>query len=167
MGSQCLLLGAPEAFSLSQWAGVAQPDPLGESAEGQVHRRVGRGVTRDLPSRQDGWSSPAVDRVLDEARARRILGQEIQYIYDPSFAVRGAEATILAPMPEGTGGAHGGRELSRSTICGDAPLLSRGQEVYLFRKMNYLKYRANKLREALDPAHARAADLDEIERLQA
>ena len=32
--------------------------------------------------------------------------------------------------------------------------------------MNYLKYRALKLRERLDPAHARTADLDEIERLQ-
>src|SRR5262249_33154192 len=33
-------------------------------------------------------------------------------------------------------------------------------------KMNYLKYRADRLREALDPARPRAADLDEVERLQ-
>jgi RNA polymerase primary sigma factor len=38
--------------------------------------------------------------------------------------------------------------------------------VFLFLKMNYLKYRASKLREALDPPSARASDLDEIERLQ-
>ncbi len=37
---------------------------------------------------------------------------------------------------------------------------------HLFRKMNYLKYHANKLREQIDPAARRAADLDEIERLQ-
>jgi len=32
--------------------------------------------------------------------------------------------------------------------------------------MNYLKYRASKIRKALDPASARSSDLDEIERLQ-
>src|SRR5205823_6521004 len=35
-----------------------------------------------------------------------------------------------------------------------------------FRKMNYLKYQAHQLREALDPEHCRATDLDRIERLQ-
>ena len=46
------------------------------------------------------------------------------------------------------------------------PLLTREQEAHLFRKMNYLKYQANRLREQLDPTRAKTADLDEIERLQ-
>src|SRR5581483_3907336 len=48
----------------------------------------------------------------------------------------------------------------------DDPLLTREQEAHLFRKMNYLKYRASKVREQIDPARARTADLDEVERLQ-
>ena len=48
----------------------------------------------------------------------------------------------------------------------EVPLLDREQEAHLFRKMNYLKYQANRLRDAIDPARARTADLDEIERLQ-
>ncbi len=36
-----------------------------------------------------------------------------------------------------------------------SPLLKREQEGYLFRKFNYLKYKATKLREELDPLHAR------------
>jgi len=36
----------------------------------------------------------------------------------------------------------------------DVPLLSREQETHLFRKRNYLKYCASKIRESLDPAHA-------------
>ena len=48
----------------------------------------------------------------------------------------------------------------------EVPLLSREQEAHLFRKMNYLKYLATQLREAIDPAKAKTADLDEIERLQ-
>jgi RNA polymerase primary sigma factor len=46
-----------------------------------------------------------------------------------------------------------------------APLLSREQEAHLFRKMNYLKSLACRLRDRIDPAHARAAELDEVERL--
>ena len=46
-------------------------------------------------------------------------------------------------------------------------MLTREQEAHLFRKLNYLKYRAAKLCEALVPVHPRTADLDEIERLEA
>ena len=45
------------------------------------------------------------------------------------------------------------------------PFLSREQETHLFRKMNYLKCRADRLREQLDPDWPNPGDLDEIERL--
>ena len=48
----------------------------------------------------------------------------------------------------------------------DVPLLSREQERYLFLKMNYLKYRADQLREALGSSYGEAEQLEEIERLQ-
>jgi RNA polymerase primary sigma factor len=48
----------------------------------------------------------------------------------------------------------------------EIPLLNKEQEVYLFRKMNYLKYCAHGLREKLDPKTARSSVLDEIERVQ-
>ncbi len=38
--------------------------------------------------------------------------------------------------------------------------------MHLFRKMNFLKSQAAKRRDALDPAKAKTAELDEIERLQ-
>ena len=44
-------------------------------------------------------------------------------------------------------------------------LLTREQEMHLFRKMNYLKYKASKLRESLDLAHARSGLMDHIEQL--
>jgi RNA polymerase primary sigma factor/RNA polymerase sigma factor len=47
----------------------------------------------------------------------------------------------------------------------EVPLLTREQEAHLFRKFNYLKYRASKLREQLDPARAKSSLMDEIERL--
>ena len=48
----------------------------------------------------------------------------------------------------------------------EVPLLAREQEAHLFRKMNYLKFLANRLRDSIDPAQARTSDLDEVERLQ-
>jgi len=47
----------------------------------------------------------------------------------------------------------------------EVPLLTREQEVHLFRKMNYLKFKACKLRDQLNPARPRASLMDQIERL--
>jgi RNA polymerase sigma factor (sigma-70 family) len=48
----------------------------------------------------------------------------------------------------------------------EMPLLNKEQEQHLFRKMNFLKHKANRLREQLDPARARNQDLKAIEDLQ-
>jgi RNA polymerase primary sigma factor/RNA polymerase sigma factor len=45
----------------------------------------------------------------------------------------------------------------------EVPLLTREQEAHLFRKMNYLKYRASRLREKLDPARPKRGLMDQIE----
>jgi RNA polymerase primary sigma factor/RNA polymerase sigma factor len=47
----------------------------------------------------------------------------------------------------------------------EVPLLTREQEVWLFRKFNYLKFKAVKLREQLDPERPNARLMDQIERL--
>ena len=47
----------------------------------------------------------------------------------------------------------------------EVPLLTRRQEAHLFRKMNYLKYKADKLREKLDPEHLKSSLMEQIERL--
>jgi len=48
----------------------------------------------------------------------------------------------------------------------ETPLLNKEQEQHLFRKMNFLKHQAAKLRAKLDPARARIQDLERIEELQ-
>jgi RNA polymerase primary sigma factor/RNA polymerase sigma factor len=47
----------------------------------------------------------------------------------------------------------------------EVPLLSREQEQHLFRKMNYLKHQAARLRASLDPARAKSSVMDQIENL--
>jgi RNA polymerase primary sigma factor/RNA polymerase sigma factor len=47
----------------------------------------------------------------------------------------------------------------------ETPLLTAAQEQHLFRKLNYLKHKASKLRERIDPQRAKTKVMDEIERL--
>jgi RNA polymerase primary sigma factor len=149
-----------------------RPDALDEATKGHLYNQWRRGVPVAILSRQHGRPPEAIDRVINETRAGRILGQTLEYTYDASFDEPGAAETILAPMPGGGDRQAAAKSKAPSGLppylasLYDAPLLSREQEIHLFRKMNYLKYRASKLRESLDPARAEAADLDEIERLQ-
>jgi RNA polymerase sigma factor (sigma-70 family) len=112
-------------------------------------------------------------RVINEVRAQQLLGQPLEYIQHPSFDDPSLEADILAPMPDAE--EYEARKHTMSApkdvppelaSCYDYPLLSKAQEQHLFRKMNFLKYRAGKLREHLDPARARIQDLKQIEDLQ-
>jgi RNA polymerase primary sigma factor len=118
-----------------------------------------------------GLSRPGPTPAKDEARARRLLSSKLEYVYDPCFDRPEAEAELLPPMPL----AYEEHAESRppdgmcpymASLFGEATLSRPDEETYLFLKMNYLKYRASKLREAIDPGCAGAADLDEIERLQ-
>lgn len=47
----------------------------------------------------------------------------------------------------------------------DVPLLTPEEEMSLFRKFNYLKYKAKRLRDALDPKRPKLILADEIEKL--
>ena len=69
-------------------------------------------------------------------------------MYDPSFEADDAPQTILAPMPEGArvaprSKAPDGLPPYLASLYNEAELLNREQESHLFRKMNYLKFRAS------------------------
>ena len=98
-----------------------------------------------------------------------ILEQRIEYVHSPIFEDPEAAEEILAPIPEGPHAARNlkppaGLEPYLASLYLDAQLLGRDQEVHLFRKMNYLKFRAVELREALNPWRPRTSDLDSIDR---
>jgi RNA polymerase primary sigma factor len=140
-------------------------------------RTSGPGPAPTIPieagDRARGRSRAALGHAADTIRARRLLGTEIRYIDHPSFDDPGAHDAILAPLPA-PDVARAPRRTEASAklppylagLYREGPLLSREQEAHLFRQMNYLKSRASRLRDRIDPARARTADLDEIERLQ-
>jgi RNA polymerase primary sigma factor len=124
-----------------------------------------------LTSHRNSLSELSTDESSPIARARSILGRSLTYIDHPSFHDPTARDAILAPLihtvddkiprryqfPERDAPLQAGRF--------GAPFLSREQEAHLFRQMNYLKSLARRLRDRIDPARARPAELDEVERL--
>jgi RNA polymerase sigma factor (sigma-70 family) len=122
-------------------------------------------------------------RVINEVRAKHLLAQPLDYIYHPSFEDRSLEQEILAPMPdleayeEKQRTMHAPKDVPPELASlYEVPLLSKEQEQHLFRKMNFLKFKAGQLRrrlrkggedsEPLDPAKVRIQDLNRIEELQ-
>jgi len=104
--------------------------------------------------------------------ASRRLRARIKFVGHPDFEDSTVVAEILGPMPGPDGGGKDPRKIkapedppSFAAESQDSNFLTRGQEVHLFRKMNFLKYQAAQLREAINPSQARSADLDRVEEL--
>jgi RNA polymerase primary sigma factor len=119
-----------------------------------------------------GRLRPGLAGAKNEARARRLLEQKLRYVYNSEFDEPDADETLLAAIPAGPPDAPAkprgpvGQSPYMASLYADATPLRPEQERSLFLKMNYLKHRASKLREALDPSIATTSTLDEIERLQ-
>src|SRR5262249_12955717 len=111
----------------------------------------------------------SVYRIVNEVRAMRILELPLEFMMAPEFSKANAEEKIMGPMPEPEEAVRKTRAPSGLppylASLYEVPLMTREQEVHQFRKFNYLKYSAAKLREGLDPARARSSVMDKIESL--
>jgi RNA polymerase primary sigma factor len=143
-----------------------------ETTRAHLYRQWRRGVSVEVLAAQSGLRRSQIARIINEMRAKRLLEAKLEFMYDPDFEDPHAVAEILGPSTQPASGQGSRRSRAPEGLppylvsLYDVPLLSREQERRLFRKMNYLKYRAHQLREVLDPLHCKAADLDAIERLQ-
>jgi RNA polymerase primary sigma factor len=147
--------------------------PLDDEAKQIIYNSYRRGIAVDQLAKRFRRTRTSMYRVINEVRAQQLLGQPLEYIHHACFDDPSLEADILAPMPDAE--EYEARKHTMSApkdvppelaSCYDYPLLDKRQEPHLFRKMNFLKYRASKLREQLDPARARIQELKEIEDLQ-
>src|SRR5512135_1901896 len=153
--------------------GSSRARPLDEAAQGQIYRQALRGIPAEALAKQLGRSCAEIEQVINEMRARRLLETRLEFIADESFDAPGAAGEILGPDPvadkpaasQRRGRAPEGLPPYLASLY-DVPLLAPEQERHLFRKMNYLKYRAHQLREQLDPTRARTEEINAIEWLQ-
>ena len=103
-------------------------------------------------------------------RKERINELPLDYIYNADFEDASREAEYLGAEPEAAVAPRKVRAPSGlpSYLASlyDAALLTREQEYHLFRKMNYLKHKATRIRESLETARGnKSALMDEIESL--
>jgi RNA polymerase primary sigma factor len=128
---------------------------------------------RVAPSMAGGLGLTGTTRPRDTvtARARRLLAARIAFIGHPSFDDPAVVAQILGPLaePDDCEGSRAeeapGGVRSSGTASAEPRFLTREQEAHLFRRMNFLKYTAARLREAIDPDAAVADEIDRVEAL--
>jgi RNA polymerase primary sigma factor len=143
--------------------------PLTDLQKTRIYQAFRQGLSVDKLVKQFGRTKTTIYRVINEVRAARIMELPLDFIPNPRFSRKGADAACLSPMPESDTPT---RKVRRPTglppylaSLYEMPLLTREQEQHVFRKYNFLKYKAAKLREELDPSQPRSALMDEIESL--
>jgi len=144
--------------------------PLGDEVKKKIYQQYRRGTSVDALAKRYCRTKTSIYRIINETRAKRIFELPLDYMFNEEFDAPDAEEVILGTMPEGDPAQQRTTRLPSGlppylASLYEVPLLNREQEGYLFRKMNYLKYRAAKLREQLDPARAKSSQMDEIEQL--
>ena len=141
--------------------------PLTPERKREIFARFQRGVTPEKLAREYGRTRSSVYRIVNEIRAERLFDQPIDFMDSPEFRKSNADRVILGPPPE--------VDKKKSRVkpppglppylasLYEVPLLTREEEQYHFRKFNYLKYRASKLRDKINPSRPKSADLDQLE----
>ena len=157
--------------------------PLNAEAKQIIYSSFRRGIKVDTLAKKFQRTRTSMYRVINEVRAQRLLEQPLDYIPSPEFDKPELEAAMLAPMPDAEAydakrrAMHAPKDVPPELAsCYEYPLLSKDQEQHQFRKMNFLKFKAAKLRDQMrkeggeadevDPTRVRIQTLKEIEDLQ-
>ncbi len=141
--------------------------PLTPEKKREIYRRNRRGVSVSKLAEEYCRTKNSIYRIVSEVRAELLLGESVDFMDSPEFHEPNADRKILGPPPE--------VEKKQSRVKPPPglppylaslyaiPLLTREEEQHYFRKMNYLKFRASKLREKIDPKRPRAKEMDQLE----
>ncbi len=147
-----------------------QSGPLRPETRKKIYRQYRRGTSVEVLARRFCRTKSSIYRTISEMRADRIMSLPLDYIPNEEFprVAEKRERAILKPSPKSEATARKPRLPSGLppylASLYAIPLLTREQEVHLFRKMNYLKHKASKLREQLDPSRPRKGLMDQIDR---
>ncbi|MDA8743083.1 sigma-70 family RNA polymerase sigma factor [Rubripirellula amarantea] len=105
----------------------------------------------------------SIHRILLDMRIEQVMELPLDYIYNEEFEVAARKDEFLGELPEPAKAPRKTRTPaglpSYLAALYDVALLTREQEYHLFRKMNYLKHCASRLREQLDSADADRSSL--------
>jgi len=146
--------------------------PMPSDTKRQIVEEHQRGEAVDALARRFGQTCRGIRRIMDEVRAARIMELPLECIDNEQFPLRSSEARareILGPPPESDLANKKPRLPSGLPAylasLYEVPLLTREEEAHQFRKMNYLKHMARKLRDTLVLDRLEHRLMDRIERL--
>ena len=143
--------------------------PLTEAQRQRIFEEYRRGTSVERLIRQFDRTKTTIYRVVGEVRHERIMELPLDFIPNPRFARKGADNACLGEMPEAESPTRKAKRPSGLppylASLYEMPLLTREQEAHLFRRYNYLKYKASKLRSTLDADRPKSTVMDEIEAL--
>jgi len=135
----------------------------------RIYEQHLRGEPIESIARRYHRSKASIYRVILAQRAEHVKQLPLDLIPNALFARSSAEKVVNQPYP---GLDEPAKRVRRPAglpaylaSLYEVPLLTREQEVWLFRKFNYLKYKATKLRDQLDPEKPNARLMDQIEKL--
>ena len=147
--------------------------PLRLETKRKVYQQYRRGESVENLARAFCRTRTSIYRIIGEMRAHRILELPLDHIPNDEFhrawSQKSREKQVLGPPPESELPTKKPRLPSGLppylASLYEVPLLTREQEAHLFRKMNYLKFKAGKLRQRLDASRPKSSLMDQIERL--
>lgn len=145
------------------------PEKITEQQKRDIYNTFRRGIPVEKLARRYCRTKASIYRIISEARAARLHAQTIDYMHSDEFEQPNADKVILGPPPE----VDKSNEKVRTppglppylASLYSIPLLTREEEAYYFRKLNFLKYKAFQIQENLDPNRPKARDMDQIEKL--
>lgn len=136
-----------------------------------MYRMFQRGTGINQLTRQYSRSRSSIVRILNEQRGQAIALLPLDYIDNESFHRPSKKLTeeMAGELPEAIIPPRKIRPPSGLPTylasLYDVQLLTREQEYHLFRKMNFFKSQAAKLRESLNMSEPSSVVMDEIDRL--
>jgi RNA polymerase primary sigma factor/RNA polymerase sigma factor len=146
--------------------------PLGIRTKTEICRRYRLGESVVALAQRFDQSRTHIYHVINELDAARIMELPLDHIGNEQFArvySEKKEREVLRALPENDLPAKkprvpNGLPAYLASLY-EVPLLTREQEAHLFRKMNYLKYKASMLRAQLDLNRPASRLMRQIEKL--
>jgi RNA polymerase primary sigma factor len=147
--------------------------PMRLESKRRIYQQYHHGESVDALAKRFCRTRASIYRIIAEMRAERILELPLDFIpneeFVKAFRSQKRERKILGPMPEND------EPMKKPRLPAglppylaslyEVPLLTRAQEAHLFREMNYLKYKAGKLRDKLELTQPKSLLMDQIEQL--
>lgn len=145
---------------------------VSEETRRKIYQQYRRGESLENLGKRFCQTKVAIQRIVAQARAARLAELPLGYIPNPQFRsdlAADRERAILAAAPQPEQPQRRSRQPAGLppylASLYEVPLLTAEQEQHLFRKMNYLKFKASSLLDRLDKSRPQAVLMDQVERL--